>query len=137
MIPASKGSYRAVWGKTKDGRKVSRLVPMDKHEAPWRKWVVEHIKYPGPAPHIDKSHYVIVRAVYYLPRPESVSIMRRKYPTVKPDIDKLARAFHDALTDSGLIADDSMITSMIESKQYVDTLADCGVEATISWEKNK
>lgn len=134
--PASKGSYKAVWGKTKTGKKVSRLVPMDKHEAPWRKRLVKAIAYPGEAPYIDKRQSVIVRATYYVLRPASSSEATRRKPNVKPDLDKLARAFHDALTDSGLIADDSLITSMNEDKEYVDDLAHCGVKAIITWERN-
>ena len=35
--PASKGSYRAVTGRSrKTGKPVTRLIPMDKKERPWR-----------------------------------------------------------------------------------------------------
>lgn len=74
--------------------------------------------------------------VYYLRRPNSVSYEQRQEPTVKPDIDKLQRALHDALTDSRLITDDSIITTVKASKVYVDSMDDTGVEAVLTWESN-
>ena len=36
-IPASKGSYRPITGRSRTtGKPVTRLIPMDKKERPWR-----------------------------------------------------------------------------------------------------
>lgn len=74
--------------------------------------------------------------VYYLRRPSSVPYRQRQEPTVKPDIDKLQRALHDALTDSRLIADDSIITTVKATKVYVNSMDDTGVEAVLTWQSN-
>jgi crossover junction endodeoxyribonuclease RusA len=54
---------------------------------------------------------------FYLPRPKTVLRLR---PTVKPDLDKLARAIGDSLTASGLIRDDALIVCLSAAKHYAD-----------------
>lgn len=135
--PASKGSYRAVWGRGRSGGRVTRLIPMDAKERPWRQLIASTIRYRGTKPLIGRDCRVMMDEVYYLRRPSSVSYEQRQEPTVKPDIDKLQRALHDALTDSRLIADDSIITTVKATKMYVDSMDDTGVEAVITWESNK
>lgn len=54
---------------------------------------------------------------FRLPRPRTVT---RAWPAVPPDLDKLARAAHDALTSSGLIADDGRICRSSTEKVYAD-----------------
>ena len=58
---------------------------------------------------------VEVRASFYLPRPKSV---KRVSPTVKPDLDKLARGVLDSLTNV-VYRDDAQVTSLQVSKHYV------------------
>ena len=58
---------------------------------------------------------VEVRASFYLPRPKSV---KRASPTVKPDLDKLARGLLDALTNV-VYRDDAQVTNLQVSKHYV------------------
>ena len=41
-----------------------------------------------------------------------------KYPAVKPDVDKLSRAVHDALTIANVIDDDSRIVIDHNEKHY-------------------
>ena len=59
-----------------------------------------------------------VDVTFWMPRPQ-----RPKYslPAVKPDADKLCRALGDAMTTSGLIADDARITTWHARKRYGDT----------------
>ena len=59
-----------------------------------------------------------VDVTFWMPRPK-----RPKYslPAVKPDADKLCRALGDAMTTSGLIADDARITTWHARKRYSDT----------------
>jgi crossover junction endodeoxyribonuclease RusA len=54
---------------------------------------------------------------FYLRRPVSLP-KRNYYPTRKPDSDKLERATLDALTSSGLIADDAQIVDCHCHKRY-------------------
>jgi len=59
---------------------------------------------------------VTVALTFSLLKPKSVAKSRR-YPTVKPDIDKLARAVLDALTGI-VIRDDAQVVRLAASKQY-------------------
>jgi Holliday junction resolvase RusA-like endonuclease len=52
---------------------------------------------------------------FTLPRPKSV---KRRFPTVKPDIDKLARAALDSLTGS-VFVDDAQVLKLDASKDYL------------------
>lgn len=51
----------------------------------------------------------------YLPKPKTVT---RNHPSVKPDIDKLARAILDSLTAAGAIKDDALICDLKITKTY-------------------
>jgi Holliday junction resolvase RusA-like endonuclease len=59
---------------------------------------------------------------FYLPRPKSV---KREYPSVKPDLDKLIRSTCDGLKTGGLYTDDALIIAITATKQY----APVGMEA--------
>lgn len=72
---------------------------------------------------------VVVSAVFYMPRPKSV---RRIFPSVAPDLDKLQRALGDALSvDSSVLTDDSLIVRWEARKVYAATPADAGVLVAI------
>jgi Holliday junction resolvase RusA-like endonuclease len=59
---------------------------------------------------------------FYLPRPKSV---KREFPSVKPDLDKLIRSTCDGLKTGGLYEDDALIIAITATKQY----APVGIEA--------
>lgn len=61
---------------------------------------------------------VSVHVVFHMPRP-----MRPKFerPAVKPDVDKLSRSVLDALTDGGLLVDDSRVVRLVAEKFYSET----------------
>jgi Holliday junction resolvase RusA-like endonuclease len=72
-----------------------------------------------------------VVAAFYLPRPKSA----RKgavWQASRPDLDKLTRALGDALTASGLIADDARIAHLCVSKYLADDGCPPGVLVSIS-----
>lgn len=70
----------------------------------------------APRPIFDKQTPVAVRMIFRFDRPASV---RRDYPSVKPDVDKLARAVNDALT--GIVwADDSQVVDLYPRKRYCE-----------------
>lgn len=71
---------------------------------------------------------VIVAAVFYMPRPKTV---RRLLPSVKPDLDKLARALGDGMTDGGLITDDALIVSWWIHKRYASEANPVGVRVLV------
>lgn len=58
---------------------------------------------------------VHVKITFFLPRPKTLT---RDYPTVRPDADKLARAALDALTLSGIWADDAQVVDLYVKKRY-------------------
>lgn len=53
-----------------------------------------------------------------MPRPASVSVKRRPFPSVKPDIDKLARNILDGLTQAAVYRDDAQVVRLYVEKQY-------------------
>ena len=57
-----------------------------------------------------------MRLIFNLPRPKSLS-KKRKWPSVKPDLDNLAKAIQDALNGIYYV-DDSRICEMTISKRY-------------------
>lgn len=54
---------------------------------------------------------------FWLRRPKSV---RREWPAVKPDVDKLARGALDALTAAGVFRDDAQVVRLVADKEYGD-----------------
>jgi crossover junction endodeoxyribonuclease RusA len=63
---------------------------------------------------------VELEIMFYLDRPSSVSTVKRPYPVVPPDIDKLIRAVQDSLT--GVVYDDdSQVIRVLAWKVYADT----------------
>lgn len=135
-IPASKGSYRPITGRSRTtGKPVTRLIPMDKKERPWRDHVRDTIL-SHRAPTIPPDSYVTVETTFYLPRPKTIPPHKRKHPTVKPDIDKLQRALYDAITETHIWHDDCQITDVISHKRYADNNTP-GVFLTITWEPNQ
>lgn len=135
-IPASKGSYRPITGRSRTtGKPVTRLIPMDKKERPWRDHVRDTIL-SHRTPTIPHDSYVTVETTFYLPRPKTIPPSKRKHPTVKPDIDKLQRALYDAITETHIWHDDCQITDVTSHKRYADDTP-TGVFLTITWEPNQ
>jgi crossover junction endodeoxyribonuclease RusA len=63
---------------------------------------------------------ISVRLVFALPKPASAPKKRRTWPigVRSGDLDKLARACLDALTDAGVWRDDSQVVHLDASKDY-------------------
>ncbi|MFE4469515.1 RusA family crossover junction endodeoxyribonuclease [Leifsonia sp. NPDC056824] len=81
---------------------------------PWRQKVAQVALHA--ASHVSAREVpVAVHAVFTFERPKTV---KREYPTVKPDLDKLIRSVFDAITDAGLWADDCQVVDMRVTKQY-------------------
>lgn len=58
--------------------------------------------------------------VFHISRPASVKSSDRPLPVKPPDVDKLARAVCDSLTDAGVWADDGQVVKLTAEKVYVD-----------------
>lgn len=102
--PAPQGSKKFVG--IRGGRGV--MVESSKRVKPWR----EDVKAAALAVRNGASPLdgpLVLRMVFTLPKPASAPKTRRTYPMRKPDLSKLSRSTEDALTDSGLIADDARI----------------------------
>jgi Holliday junction resolvase RusA-like endonuclease len=130
--PAPQGSKKYVGTrKTAAGNSIPMIVESSPRLPAWRKAVseavVQAMKDSG-----DDSKFVgavKVEAVFYLTRRPSV---KRKLPTVPPDVDKITRSLLDGITakGSGVWGDDSQVVRLEVSKVYATGQA--GVAVTIS-----
>lgn len=109
-LPAPQGSkVRTRWGGM---REASKGLPG------WRQAIRDAAKdLVAATPSLPILVACRLHVVFYLPRPKSVSAVRRPLPSVKPDYDKLARSL-DSLTDAGVVLDDSLIVSAFVAKRY-------------------
>lgn len=119
-LPAPQGSKRVVGhAKPKPGRKHGRalLVESSAKVKPWRAAVElaarralgELMQYDGP---------LVYRMTFTLPKPKSAPKTRRTWPDRMPDLSKLQRSTEDALTTSGLWADDARVVAGMAFKVY-------------------
>ena len=98
---------------------------------PWRKAIAnavfeEWIRSGDDRPFTEP---VVIRAVFFMPRPKTV---RRLWPAVMPDLDKLCRALGDGLSvDSNALADDSLIVAWDAVKVYASSPDEVGVRVTV------
>lgn len=88
---------------------------------PWRKTVTAAAVTALAGRPALRDEPVAVVLQFRFVRPKSV---RREHPHVKPDIDKLARAVLDGLTDAGVWGDDSQVIDLHPTKAYA---AEAGV----------
>jgi Holliday junction resolvase RusA-like endonuclease len=116
--PAPQGSKN---GFVKNGRVV--LVESSKKVKPWREAVAltTALHRAGSEP-IATS--VEIALVFHLLKPKSV---KRQFPSVKPDLDKLIRSTFDGLTTGGLYVDDALVIALSASKIYTDSKPGCQI----------
>ena len=98
---------------------------------PWRKAIAEAVFGAWVATGDSRpfTEPVTIWATFYLPRPKSV---KRLFPSVAPDLDKLQRALGDALSiDSNALEDDALIVRWHSAKVYAATPEDVGVRVAI------
>jgi Holliday junction resolvase RusA-like endonuclease len=121
--PAPQGSKT---GFIKNGRVV--MVEASKKVKPWRAAVAEqtarHMSWETLNP---METPVKIALVFHLPKPKTVT---RKWPAVKPDLDKLIRSTFDGLTTGGLYTDDALVIAVSASKQYATDRIGCQVIAS-------
>jgi len=134
-IPAPQGSVTAIPYKKADGSLGARRIHADSKTVPWREKVERHIR-----EEISKSNVQFVKDApigifldFFFPVPQSKVKKKTgypKYPTTKPDIDKLGRAICDSFMFASGI-DDSVISTLQMNKKYVSDISKAGVEIYI------
>ena len=110
--PAPQGSKKSIGN--------NRFIESSKFLPAWRSAVREAAEHAVTVSGWARvSGPVELEVMFYLDRPSSVSTVKRPYPTVPPDLDKLIRGVGDALT--GVVYDDdAQIIRMLAWKQYAD-----------------
>jgi Holliday junction resolvase RusA-like endonuclease len=117
--PAPQGSKT---GFIKNGRVV--MVESSKKVKPWREAVAAQTQAKVQA---ALQNPVEIALVFHLPKPKTVT---RKWPAVKPDLDKLIRSTFDGMTTGGLYTDDALVIAVSASKQYATDRIGCQVIAS-------
>lgn len=124
--PAQKGSMSAfpVMNKRtgqpiinpKNGMPLINVTDNSKKTKSWQK----KVRLEAQQARLDKplEGPVVLVLRFYLERPKSVSVKKRPYPTVYPDLDKLIRAIGDALTQAKIYRDDAQVVDIISRKRY-------------------
>ena len=127
--PAPQGSKRAFAGKRKDGTTYAGVIESSHDRVKsWRAAVIDACDDQAPAPTLHGP--LDVTMLFWLPRPRSHHRAGRnchllrpgppRLPGAAPDIEKLARATSDALTDAAVWRDDGQVTDCHLSKRYAD-----------------
>lgn len=118
------------------GSKVARVIngravmfEANKGFHAWRSTVVNAAKQAILDNQVVFTEPIQVELWFYLERPKTV---KRALPSAKFDADKLARLVNDALTISGLIADDGLIVDLLVHKRYATATVLPGVFITVS-----
>ena len=126
--PRPQGSKKYVGQRTTAaGNKIPLIIEASPGLPVWRKAVADAVKQ-AMIDSGDLSKFegaVKVEAVFYLTRKPSV---KRAYPTVPPDVDKLSRSLLDSC--KGVWGDDSQVVRLEVSKKYAT--GEAGVAVTIS-----
>jgi Holliday junction resolvase RusA-like endonuclease len=130
--PIPQGSKRAIMS-----RSTQRPIVVDANRVGLAEWRADLTAYlmreAGEQGWPTQVNPVNVRIVFTLPRPaghylpangkRSVPVLRADAPywhTKAPDIDKLTRAVLDAMTDSHVVKDDSLVVGLRVTKVYGD-----------------
>jgi len=126
--PRPQGSKKYVGTRrTKAGANIPLIIEASPGLPVWRKAVADAVaqamKDSGDLSKFEGA--VKVEAVFYLTRKPSV---KRAYPTVPPDLDKLSRSLLDSC--KGVWGDDSQVVRLEVSKKYAT--GEAGVAVTIS-----
>ena len=107
--PVPQGSIRSLGkGRPSIHSNADRLLP-------WRFLVQHAAELAHQGPPIDGP--VSVALDFGMPRPKSTRKADR-WPTRRPDLDKLTRGCLDALTEAGVILDDSQVVDISARKSY-------------------
>ena len=126
-IPKPQGSKRAFITRPKEGSgKTPKAVVVDSDKGPlkeFREAVRSDAVAAMPEGFIPLAGPVAVELQFALHKPKVAERGPRRWPTGKTagDVDKLARAVLDALTDAGVWEDDGQVVQLLVSKDYPGT----------------
>lgn len=116
-VSIGKGSMKSFPYKRKDGRLAVSMTADNPAVGRWQAAVrFEAQRATRDDPRLFAGA-VRVDAVFYLPRPKSITLKARPLPIVKPDVDKCARLILDACTGV-LFADDAAVVTLRVQKVY-------------------
>lgn len=119
-LPAPQGSKKHVGN--------GRMVEMSKRLPKWRAAVIEAaVEALAGRPGFGRDEPIYCALQFFMPRGVTV---KREYPTVTPDVDKLERGVMDALTLAKVWGDDAQVVSGTRGKRYADECPS-GVRITI------
>jgi Holliday junction resolvase RusA-like endonuclease len=110
-VPAPKGSWRSV---RKRNGKGHAFISDNPKSAPWADSVAWAARAASQGRMFDTPVHITIE--FRLPRPPSI---KRKWPSTKPDLDKLERNALDALKGI-LLSDDSRVVKLTSTKVYAD-----------------
>jgi len=124
VVPAPQGSKKFV-GNDRFGR--PRMVESSKRLKPWRDAVTEAVELAMLASGDDSKFDspVEVKAVFYVPRPKSVT---RQWPSVPADLDKYCRSLLDGMLP--VWVDDALVCRLSAEKRYAK--GEPGVAVTVT-----
>jgi crossover junction endodeoxyribonuclease RusA len=108
-IPQPQGSMRLF----KDGAGNAYLTSANSGLGKWRAAIVQAVKDEDDQFNLTGPAHISVD--FFLPKPPTV---KRLFPSVKPDVDKLLRAVFDALEASGALSSDAIICGVEAKKHY-------------------
>jgi len=94
------------------------LVEMSRRVGPWREAVRRAIAAALPQPWEPLTGPVEVRVALIMPKGRTV---RRPWPSVAPDLDKLVRSTLDGLTMAGVWAADAQVVRLLCEEVYAGT----------------
>ena len=123
-IPGPQGSKRHVGG--------GRMIESSKAVGPWRDavaWAATAAARKARWQTLDGP--VLVSVFFYLNPPQRMP-KGRTHPTVKPDLDKLARSTLDALTTAAVFRDDAQVVVLNVSKHYAHEQHPAGADIYIT-----
>lgn len=110
--PAPQGSKRYVGN--------GRFIEASSKLKPWRSAVADAVflEFVRSGDETPFTEPVVVEATFRMPKPKTV---KRLWPSIAPDLDKLQRALGDAMSvDAGLIEDDALIVGWHSRKVYAE-----------------
>ena len=106
-LPGPMGSKRFV-GLSKSGKGL--MIESSKAVKPWRE-AVKWAAIQSGARGLDGPLWVSM--VFTIKKPKSAPKRKRTWPATKPDLSKLARSTEDAISDSGVWADDARVVEYL------------------------
>jgi crossover junction endodeoxyribonuclease RusA len=109
------GSTKAWVFRGRDGKQHAAITSAAKGLGPWRRLVADVAQ--RYAPKEPWEGPVGIELHFGIPKPKSAPKKKRVWPDKRPDLDKLARAVLDALTEI-VFVDDSQVVEIQATKDY-------------------